>query len=180
MTSSLSYLVGQTLTWVPTATFKSSYSLMAPNNTTLATLDMSNWSSKAHASVPEGTLFMNKEGWTGLKIAIYTAEQGPLVATYQRKWSSAKGQISFPDGRTFNWDKVNFWGTQKAWVDSTSKTPYVQFTVRSFSRQSPVVIHPQAAVIPELSLLLVLGLYNIHIENQESVSSSATIATTGI
>ena len=41
MTSSLSYLVGQTLTWVPTAAFKARYDLIAPDNTTLATLDMS-------------------------------------------------------------------------------------------------------------------------------------------
>jgi hypothetical protein len=47
MTSSLSYLVGQPLTWVPTAAFKARYDLIAPDNTTLATLDMSSWTSKA-------------------------------------------------------------------------------------------------------------------------------------
>jgi hypothetical protein len=119
MSSSLSSLVGQSLTWVPTAAFKARYDLITPDNTILATLDMSNWTSRANALVPEGTLFMHKEGWTGLKVAIYSVEQGPILATYQRKWSGTSGQLLFPDGREFRWGKVNFWGTQKAWTDPT-------------------------------------------------------------
>jgi len=35
MASSLSYLIGQPLIWVPTATFKARYDLIAPDNTAL-------------------------------------------------------------------------------------------------------------------------------------------------
>lgn len=174
MTSSLSYLVGQPLTWVPAAAFKARYDLIAPDNTTLATLDMSSWTSKAHALVPEGTLFLHKEGWSGLKVAISAVEQGPLLATYQRKWTGTSGQLLFPDGREFRWGKVNFWGTQKAWTDPTGTTAYVQFSVGGFSRKSSVVIYPQAAEIPELSLLLVLGLYNILIERRDAAAASSS------
>lgn len=167
MTSSLSYLVGQTLIWVPTAAFKDRYNLIAPDNTTLATLNMGSWASKANALVPEGTLFMHQEGWSGPKVAIHSVEQGPLLATYQRsKWNLTSGQLLFPDGREFRWGKINFWGTQKAWTDPTGHTTYVQLAVGGFSRKSTVVIHQQAAEIPELSLLLVLGLYNILIERR--------------
>ena len=174
MTSSLSYLVGQPLTWVPTAAFKARYDLIAPDNTTLATLDMSSWTSKANALVPEGTLFLHKEGWSGLKVAISAVEQGPLLATYQRKWTGTSGQLLFPDGREFRWGKDNFWGTQKAWTDPTGTTTYVQFSVGGFSRKSSVVIYPQAAEIPELSLLLVLGLYNILIERRDAAAASSS------
>lgn len=174
MTSSLSYLVGQALTWVPTATFKARYELIAPDSTTLATLDMSNWSSKANAIVPEGTLFMHKEGWSGLKITIYTVEQGPLIATYQRKWNGTRGQLLFSDGREFIWSKANFWGTQKAWTDPTGNIAYVQFSAGGFSRKSTVVINTQATEVPELSLLLVLGLYNILIERRDAAAASSS------
>jgi hypothetical protein len=173
MASSLSYLIGQPLIWVPTATFKTRYDLIAPDNTTLATLDMSNWTSRAHATVPEGTLFMQKESWTGLKVAISLGEQGPQFATYQRKWTGTSGQLVFPDGRAFHWGKVNFWGTQKAWTDPTGNMIYVQFSVGSFSRKSNVDIRPQAAEIPELSLLLVLGLYNILVERRNSAAAAS-------
>jgi hypothetical protein len=178
MTSSLSYLVGETLTWVPTTAFKARYDLIAPDNTTIATLDMSSWTSKANALVPEGTLFMRKEGWSGLKIAIYSGEQGPLIATYQRKWTTgASGQLVFPDGRQFRWSKVNFWGTQKAWTDPTNDTTYAQFSAGSFSRRSTVVIYPQAAELSEISLLLVLGLYNILIEKRDAATMASISAT---
>jgi hypothetical protein len=174
MTSSLSYRVGQTLTWVPTAALKARYDLITSDNTTLATLDMSSWTSKANARVPEGTLFLHKEGWSGLKVAIYSVEQGPLLATYQRKWTGTSGQLLFPDGREFRWGKVNFWGTQKAWTNPAGKTAYVQLSVGGFSRKSSVIIHPQAAEIPELSLLLVLGLYNILIERRDAAAASSS------
>lgn len=178
MASSLRYLIGQELTWIPTATFKARYDLIAPDNTTLATLDMSNWTSKANATVPEGTLFMHKEGWTGSKVTISTVEQGPLIATYQRKWTGTSGQLLFPDGREFKWGKVNFWGTQKAWTDPSGTTAYVQLSGNGFSRKSTVMIYPQAAEIPELSLLLVLGLYNILIEKRDADAASASSSAT--
>ncbi len=174
MTSSLRYLIGQELTWVPTAALKARYDLIALDNTPLATLDMSNWTSRANAFVPEGTLFMQKETWSGLKIAISLGEQGPLLATYQRKWTGTSGQLLFPDGREFKWGKVNFWGTQKAWTDPTNTTVFIQFSAGGFSRKSNVLINPQAAGIPELSLLLVLGLYNILIERRDSAAASAS------
>ena len=173
MTSSLGSLVGQTLTWVPTAALKDRYDLIAPDKTTLATLDMRSWTSKANALVPEGTLFMHQEGWFGQKVAISSDEHGPLLATYQGKWFGASGQLVFPDGREFRWGKVNFWGTQQAWTDPINNTAYVQLSVGSFSRKSTVVIHSQAAEIPELSLLLVLGLYNILIEKRNAAAAAS-------
>jgi hypothetical protein len=177
MTSSLSSFAGQALTWVPTAAFKARYDLIAPDSTTLATLDMSSWTSKANAHVPEGTLFIHKEGWSGLKVVLSLGEQGPLLATYQRKWTGTGGQLLFPDGRAFRWGKVNFWGTRKAWTDPTGNTAYVQFSVGGFSRKSTVEVHPQAAEIPELSFLLVLGLYNILLERRDAAATSATTFT---
>ena len=177
MVTSLSDRIGQTLIWMPTATFKDRYDLIAPDGATLATLDMSSWTSKAHAAVPEGSLFLHKEGWTGLKVAIYAVEQGPLIATYQGKWTGTGGQLIFPDGHAFKWSKTNFWGTQKAWTDSTGNITYVQHATRSFSRKSTAVISPQAAAIPELSLLLVLGLYNILIEKRKAAANSASTSS---
>ncbi len=177
MPTSLNSFVGQTLIWVPTAAFRDRYALLAPDNTTQAELDMSSWTSKANAIVPEGTLFMHKEGWTGLKVTIYAGEQGPLVATFQRKWTGTSGQLLFPDGREFQWARTNFWGSQKAWLDPTGNTLYVQFAKQGFSRKSTVTIQPSASNIPELSLLVVLGLYNIHIEqrNSEAAATAATV-----
>lgn len=173
MTSPLHSQIGRPLTWVPTATFKTSFDLTSPDGTTFSTLDMSSWTSKAEASVPEGTLFFYNEGWSGRKVAISTIDQGPPIANYQRKWTSSRGQLSIPDGREFTWSRLNFWGTQKAWTDATGSIPYVQFFLHSFSRRVDVEISPQAAEVPELSLLVVFGLYNILVERRSAAAASA-------
>ncbi len=179
LTSSLGYLVGQTLTWVPTVALKDRYDLIAPDKTTLATLDMRFWTLTAKALVAEGTLFMHRERWFSQKTDISSGEQGPLLATYHSKWTETSGQLVFPDGREFRWGKVNFWGTQKAWTDPTGTTAYVQLSDGVFSRKSTVVIHPQAAEIPELSLLLVLGLYNVISERRTTTALIAGASSGG-
>lgn len=171
MASSLSNFVGQELTWIPTALFKSRYNLTASDGTVLATLDMSRWRWKAQATVSGGTPFIQRDHWYSSKISIYAAERGPLIATYQRKWAGASGQIVFLDGRLFKWSRSNFRGTQKVWTDLTGNTIYVQLS-KGFSRKSTVLIYPQATEMPELSLLVVLGLYNIIMERREAAAAS--------
>jgi hypothetical protein len=174
MTTSLTSFAGQTVTWIPTATFKDRYDLIAPDNTTLATLDMSGWTSRAKAAVPEGTLFIQK---AGAKVVLSLGEQGPLLATYHSKWTGTSGQLSFLDAREFRWNKANFWGSQKCWTDPAGNTAYAQFSTGGFSRKVTVEIHPQAAAIPELSFLLVLGLYNILLERRNAALVGTIAAT---
>ena len=172
MTSSLSYPIGQELIWVPTGNLKGSYDLVTTDSTVLATLDMSNGSSKMYATVPEGTLFFGKENMSVSKIDISASEQGPSIATYQRKFGITNGELTFLDGRSFKWGRTNLLGTQRTWTDPTGTTLYVQFLTKGFSSQSGVVIHPQAADIPELSVLVVLGLYNTLKERRSAENAS--------
>src|SRR6266700_831701 len=180
MTSPLSYLVGQPLTWVPTAAFQSRYDLVAPDGSVLATLEMSNWTYKAHASVPEGRIFLKQEGWSGRKVVLSLGENGPLLATIQRPWRGPSGQLVFENGRTFRWTKLNFWGTQKAWTDPTSNTTSIQFSSPGFSRKLAAQIHPVAAEIPELSSLLVLGLYVSLVEGSELAAAAAVAVAVAV
>ena len=116
---------------------------------------------------------MQREGWFGQKVAISSGGHGSLRATSHIKWSGTGGQLVFPDGREFRW------GTQKAWTDPTGTPAYVQLSTRVFSRTSTVVIHPQAAEIPELSLLLVLGLYNVISERRTTTALIAGASSGG-
>ncbi len=183
MTYSLSDLVGQPLTWVPT---KGGFELIAPDNSAIATLEVSGrpnlktWLKKAKALVPSGTLFPDgtlfldqEEGREGIRPVVYvvisTVEQGPPLAIYKRDWPWYVGELRFPDGRGCRWDNVTWGGRKKVWKDKPpGTTAYVQFEVVGFWK-SHVDIYPPAAEVPELSLLLVLGHYNILVENLDSV-----------
>jgi hypothetical protein len=167
MAISLNNLVGVPLTWIPTAAFKDRYTLTAQNSNSLANLDMSNWSSKAIALVPEGTLFLHNQGWSGRKVAIALGEKSPPFVTFERGMFGSKGNLVFTNGRSITWKNANLFGTKKVWVDTASNVPFVYLKMSSFSRKITVTIEPPAVQIRELSLLFVLGLYNIIAEKRK-------------
>lgn len=173
MNSPLSAFIGQQLIWVPRATFKDHYDLVTAEGQVLATFDMSSWSSKANAGVPEEMLFLRKEGWTGQKVNISPGEQGPMLATFQRKWTGTRGQLFMADGRQYQWKNSNFWGTRKMWGDPSESVVYIQFSTAIFSRKVTIDLLPQAAELPEISLLLVLGLYNIIVWRRAAAAAAA-------
>jgi hypothetical protein len=144
---------------------------------------------KAKALIPDGTgaLFLNGDGphATPLNVAIYSVEQGPRLATYIKPW------LMFADGRTFLWDRVLLisallnlrrdglkalkrggagdWTLVKKIAGTNDTTRITYVGIRDGMYHHHVDISPRAAEVgdPELSLLLVLGLYNIDVENTE-------------
>lgn len=138
---------------------------------------------KAKALIPDGTgtLFLNQEKKEVRDIYIYAVEQGPRLATYSyRPDVIGVGFLRFNDGRTFQWGRVDFfsgiidlwrhrvkrWGNG-GWMDDKSNASYVE--ICDGMSQHRVNISPLAADMrePELSLLVVLGLYNIDFENTQ-------------
>jgi hypothetical protein len=183
--TSMSDFAGQPLTWVKRL---KGWDLMASENSVIATFPVETSGrfavgmkgkryKKAKAIIPDGTgaLFLNEEGQD---IAIYTVEQGPRLATYSEPW------LEFPDGRKFNWSRAGFFDSlghlnyalkhrsyygAGAWQDAKGDIPYV--VIRDAWSKHRVDIYQAAAELrdPELSLLLVLGLYNIFIENRQGM-----------
>lgn len=173
--ASMSNFIGQPLTWVGS-------DLITPDNSVIAKfpvetsgrwagIEKIRWKT-AKALVPDGTgtLFLNGEGPNPdypLDVAIYTVEQGPRLAFYREPF------LEFSDGRKFCWGRIglfkafkrlSYWGAG-VWVDEAFTTTYV--VIRDGFRRRRVDIWPAAAKLhdPDLSLLLVLGVYNIYIEN---------------
>lgn len=175
MNSPLSAFIGQQLIWVPTAPFKDCYDLVTAEGQVLATLDRSSWTSKANAGIPEGMLFLHGEGWTGQKVNILPGEQGPILATFQLKWTGTRGWLFMANGRQYQWKNINFWGTRKMWSDPSESVVYIQFSTAIFSRKVTIDLFPQAAEVPEISLLLVLGLYNIIVEMRTAAAIAAVV-----
>ena len=180
--TSMSDLAGQSLTWVPSRKF---WELIASDNSVIATFPVeksttrlvgiagTRWE-KAKALIPDGTgaLFLNAEG---RDVAIYTIEQGPRFAIYKEPW------LVFPDGRRFLWVRVSFSlkylnrSGEGAWMNEAHTITYVE--IRDGMRKKHVDIRPAGARMldPELSLLLVLGLYNIYIEDTTSFTAEPPI-----
>lgn len=183
--TSMSDFAGQPLTWVRR---RKVWDLIASENSVIATFPVETSGGfglgvagkrfkKAKAIVPDGTgtLFLNEEG---RDVAVYTVEQGPRLATYREPW------LEFPDGRKFSWCRAGFFDSLKhlsyalkhlsyygagAWADAKGDIPYV--VIRDGMSNHRVDIYQATAELrdPELSLLLVLGLYNIFVENRQNM-----------
>lgn len=129
---------------------------------------------KAKAIIPDGTgtLYLNEDGQN---IVIYSAEQGPRLATYRDPW------LVFPDERRFNWSRAGYLDSLRhlryalkhpeyygagVWTDAEN---HAYVVILDGARNHRAEIWPAAAELrdPEVSLLLVLGLYNIFIENRQ-------------
>ncbi len=79
---------------------------------------------------------------------IRATESGPVLAIYTRGWGG--GTLQFADGRLFKWENANFWGTKKAWKDS-SDTCLMQFQNSPWTRDLLIRIEPEALATPEHS-----------------------------
>ncbi len=161
--------VGQDLLWVPTATFRNQYELIA-GNTVLATLDMSNWTTAAHAVTAEGHFSIRREGFFRQQVMIRASETGPVLATYTRGWTG--GILQCTNSRLFKWENANFWGTKRTWTDQFG-TPLVQFQSSPWTRELLVRVEPEAATTSEHPLLVLLGNY-ITILSKRDISNIST------
>jgi hypothetical protein len=126
-----------------------------------------------------GTLLLNEENGD---IVIYIGTQGAApngnfrgtarlrLATYKESPAPTQSRLEFHEGTTFKWDR---WGEsgKARWVDEAG-TAYVVIhdgdgTFHIVEGNYRVDILPSAAKMTDqaLSLLLVLGVYNMNIEN---------------
>lgn len=220
MSSSLSHLIGQPLTWVRAGR---GFDLTASDGAVIASYPVKSgggWfaqrynTSEARISDGTGKLFLNREGED---IVISGDEQGPLLARYRKShW------LEFPDRRVFFWEQPGFfrdniwkdpsrWGAM-VWRDPSVKQfeivppeqieelrahwrtlangrehipgtlgqepPAAYVRVSDGSIKYRVAIFPPAAELrdPELSMLLVLGFYNLRQRNREHSAELARLA----
>lgn len=108
--TSMSDFVGQPLIWVRRGR---PWNLIASDTSVIASFPVETSGSsfgiglagkrwkKAKAVIPDGTgtLFLNEEG---RDVAIYSAEEGPRLATYSEPW------LVFPDERKFTWGRASY------------------------------------------------------------------------
>ena len=173
----------QTGAWVRRKGGPACFDLWAPDGQLIATFPVNAYGGgliglagkrwvRAEAGIRDGTgtLFLNEEDgdfaiYEDGDIATVAAARGPRLATYRQSWIDTRSRLEFPDGQVFRWFR---WGKdgKGTWTDETLTTEYAVIHYNRTDRY-PVDILPPAAGIPppRLSLLLVLGIYNIQVEN---------------
>ncbi len=150
----LQTFIGQEMFWEKTAIFGSKYQLVTSEEV-LATLDMGAWGKDATAQAAEGRLSIESRGFFSTSYHIHQVDTE--LAVYTPGWGSS-GTLQFADGRTLNWSGMGFLSGEYAWKDE-SDHPLMRFHSSFGGGKLYVVIEPVAGMMPELSLLAILGRY---------------------
>lgn len=160
------------LEWVKPRWTKLQFELRA-GETMVATLA---WvrGSRAVGEWADGQYRFSREGWFRPRILVRGAATEAMDAHEEpiATFAYRGGTLSFPDGRAFVWKKPKKLTTERVWVDSAA-TVLVRVRPTAWHPTAAVTIQPEAAALPELPLLVLLGQYLIVLASQDAAAASA-------
>ncbi len=165
-------VIGRELEWVKPKWTKLQFELRA-GETVVATLAWAHGSS-AVGEWAEGQYRFSRAGWFRPRILVRGAAPDATDASEEpiATFAYRVGTLTFPDGRTFLWKKPKKLTTERIWVDSAA-TALVRVRPARWHAAAAVTIQPEAAGLPELPLLVLLGQYLIVLAAQDAAAASA-------
>ena len=164
--------MAQELRWVHPRMFKREYEFYAGDEL-IATLRWPKaFSSQAFAEAADGRWIIKREGFFQKKIVVCPADEDMTIATMKRGMNG-KGTLMLADGRAYRWTSTSFWRGEWGWFTAEG-TPLLRF-----KRGKRVEVEPLAFSLPEISLLLLSGLYLVKIAEEEAAAASTTVAVVG-
>jgi hypothetical protein len=172
---------GAELIWVKPKRSKGQFELRA-GDTIVATLVWDR-GTRAVAQWGERRYHMSRRGWLRPRVLVSTADSGERgvedgADTPVAMFAQHGGLLSFPDGRVFFWKKPKWLTRERIWVDSAA----AELVHVHPARRATVVVtaQPEAARLPELPLLILLGQYLIVLASQDAEAAGTAAATAAI
>lgn len=149
------------LSWQQPRVFRREYELRAGDEL-LATLRRSGaFGMPMDAEIGTARFTLKAEGFFRSRITVREAGATGEPAVFSRVDFLGLGQqLALPNGRSYRWKKMSFWGSRWVFVDDSDR-PLVSFTWRNrfFWIGCDVEIAPGVLARPELPILVLLGWY---------------------
>jgi hypothetical protein len=166
---------GQPLLWVQPRAMKQQFELRSGDEVLAVMRWESSWRSGAAAETAQESWSFKRQGFRQ-QVVIESSEENSAVPTLKRGWTS-NAALLFPDGHSFLWKRQGFWGVKRVWA-TLDGVPLLSFKVRSgfVKTGGEVEIHPIAADLPELALLMTLGWYLVVMEARDAAVAASTAA----
>ena len=164
------------LNWAQSGALSRHYELRNDNGDVLGTLRRRRWwSSYTEVEAPGNRWSFERRGLFRRHIVIQSIGTGDEPARFDYRGVS-EGTLTFPDGRTFDWRRSNFWGTKWAWIDPEADTPFLGFQSGGLLRlNGELRIDPGAEDMPLLAMLIFLGWYLVTLHYEDSSSSVVAV-----
>jgi hypothetical protein len=117
------------------------------------------FSDQAVARCGGSTWILDRRGCFRDRVVAVEAGSGTLAASFTFEWMK-DGDLVLADGRSWRWYRTKVFDTAWAMVDESGAAVFeIHLAMRWFKRQATVRLWPDAHAIPELGLLLCLGMY---------------------
>jgi hypothetical protein len=171
----ISEMIGRELKWVQPSAWKFHFELRADDEV-VATLRLrSSFGTFATAESADGCWTFKRIGFWQTKATIRDCGSDAEIAVFKNNTWSGGGTLELSDGRKFS-ASTNGWRTTFEFKSETGET-LVRFKSGGFVHLSATVeIPPDAAKIPELPWIVMLGWYLTVMMYMDTTSTAATTA----
>lgn len=155
----LESLTATTLVWTQPKWSADRYELRAGEETLGELYWTKCLSDEAIARCGESTWILDRLGFFRDRVAAVERGSGTLAASLTFDWLK-DGDLVLADGRSYHWYRTRVFDTAWALADKAGGPVFeIQLGMKWFKHQASVRLWPDAQAIPELGLLLCLGLY---------------------
>jgi hypothetical protein len=170
----LAEIADQDLVWVQPARSKQAFELRAADQSE-ATLSFER-ASLARAVTATQQWTFKREGFWHPQVTIRVSGSDVNVAVFKPGWGGG-GTLELAEGRLLRFGAANFWHSQWDWLEPDGK-PLVHFKSHPglLRMEGQVDIESEAASLPELPLLVVLGWYLLILFTRDAAAAGSTAA----
>lgn len=121
-----------------------------------ALLRLQNWGRTCDATCADGMWRFETKGFFGRTVTITSLPNGTPVGSFA--WKFRGGLTRLDEGDVFEWKALGFWSAERAFL-TPSGFPILTFKPKLFAFKSRggITVHREYASIPQLSMLVMLG-----------------------
>jgi hypothetical protein len=159
------------LAWTRSRPYSRHYRLMAGEEV-LATLDREGWfGGRATGEAADGRWAFRRTGFLPRRTVVRETKGGTEVATFRDRWIGG-GTLELAGGRTFRLVRVGFW--RPVWVFRDADDHDLIHFRRTFGRRNArVSVDSDARKLPELSLLVAAGWYQLVLSSERAARAAS-------
>ncbi len=171
----LAELAGREFKWIQPHAMKMEYELREGEQVVAALRFKSSFGSFATAESGDGCWTFKRVGFWQTRATVRACNSESELASFKNNTWKNGGTLEFPDGRKFL-ASTNFWQTKYDFRTETGEILFSYTQIGGVLHESALVeISPQAAEIPELPWMVLLGWYLVVMMRQDSAAVAAAV-----
>lgn len=175
---------GMMLQWVQPKMSERRFELRAREMVFASLEFQSMFGSLANAAAESGNWTFKRVGFFNPRVTVRNLGEEKELVVYRPDWTGIEGRIDFTGGAVYGWKPANFWATHYSLLDAKGealvlfKQGIEDASLKDvFKVQARVEIQPAALLMPDMTLLVVLGWYLMILQADDSAATTAAVPT---